>query len=859
MAANGISNLSTKQAKQKAKLDIASAKRQGKTVAVDGTITGSVDPTKNYYRSRAFYDITQLPTQYSGNSVVDNSNGAVQIAGAGLISASTSSKIVTGTGTTFTTLTVGTVMTSTYGNFGIGTVASIESDTQLTLVNNSVYTHASVVWQYLSSQTLVTGRPWIAISYSISPSSSAVNEGDTITYTITTVGVADGTTLYWTNSGTTVGADFTGTANSGSFTVNSGTATFTRVLANDYLTEGTETVIVDIRTGSTSGPIVVTSGTVSVADTSIPVVDQYGYFEQQLIAGTYMTFDQTISGQSLRFVCTNFDGVPIYGSYIKVNGVIVASDHTRSPDNIDNSVVGGSASFSGTGQYLSTIDAGLNLTGDFTVEGWFYPTNVTGTHALWTFGQASAGRYTVQLSGTSVLSNLYGAGSTTYTSTVPINTWTHVAMVRSGTTVKIYINGTASATTDTQSGTIGNGGYLNIGADDSGGANFAGRITSFRIVNGTAVYTSNFTKSPNPLLPITNTKLLLTELTSGDLVADTGPTRLTLTNNGTVTWNSATPFTPGNPTTMPTPVEPPDTNGLGFCMRRGHTIVALNASDGTVQSTNWYDTYGTVSYGTTIAALLRSFLPGTIVAIGTFDATGVNQDFRDCLTNYFGDTTFSNTWGGSRISQMFLGIVKKKILAFDGSSNRIQVGGTRADWNLAYSWTIEFWSKAAVSTTSGALLTIMSQQPNYNTIDIFLQNGNLIINNGTTLCAEPTPGVWTHVAIVVTAAGAGGIKVYYNGVSVSGITAGGYNLPDTANDLWIGRRGNNNFQYFNGKLANIRISNTPRYSATFTPPLTLVTDANTKLALDGNLVDRSASAHTITNTGTTTSSLDFPT
>ena len=294
-------------------------------------------------------------------------------------------------------------------------------------------------------------------------------------------------------------------------------------------------------------------------------------------------------------------------------------------------------------------------------------------------------------------------------------------------------------------------------------------------------------------------------------------------------------------------------------MRRGHTIVALNAYDGTVQSINWYDTWATPSLGTTIAAQLRSLLPGTIVAIGTFDATGVNQDFRDCLTDYFGDTTFSNIWGSSRISQMFLGIVKKKILAFDGSTSRLDVGGTLTDWNLAYSWTIEFWIKAAVSTTSGALLTIMSQQPNYSTIDIFLQNGDLIINNGTHLCAEPTPGVWTHVAIVVTAAGAGGIKVYYNGVSVSGIVAGGYNLPDTSNDLWIGRRGNNNFQYFNGKLANIRISNTPRYSSTFTPPLTLVTDANTKLALDGNLVDRSASAHTITNTGTTSSSLDFPT
>ena len=782
MAANGISNLSTKQAKQKEKLDIASAKRQGKIVAADGTVSGSADPTKNYARSRAYYDITQLPTQYSGNGITDNPN----------------------------------------------------------------------------SDGLVLGRPWISISYAISPNASAVNEGDTITYSISTVGVADGTTLYWTNSGTTTGVDFTGDSNSGSFTITEGSGTFSKVLKNDYLAEGDETIIVDIRTGSTSGPIVATSGTVSVADTSIPVVDQYGYFEQQLVAGTYMTFDQTIAGNSLRFICTNFDGVPIYGSYIRVNGVMVATDHTRSPDNFDNSAVGGSASFSGTSQYLSTSNASLNLTGDFTVEGWFYPTNVTGFHALCTFGQASAGRYTVQLSGTSVLSNLYGAGSTTYTSTVPINTWTHIAMVRSGTTVKVYINGTASATTDTQSGTIGNGGYLNIGADDSGATLFAGRITSFRVVNGTAVYTTNFTPSPNPLLPVTNTKLLLTELTSGDLVADTGPSKLTLTNNGSVAWNSASPFTAGSPTTLPNASDPPTNNGLGFCMRRGHTIVALN-SDGTVQSANWADTYNDPSLGTGIAAGLRSLLPGTIVAIGTFDATGMNQDFRDCLTNYFGDTTYSNTWGGSRISQMFLGIVKKKILAFNGSSNRIQVGGTRTDWNLAYSWTIEFWMKAAVSTTSGALLTIMSQQPNSNTIDIFLQNGNLIINNGTTLCAEPTPGVWTHVAIVTTAAGAGGIKVYYNGVSVSGITAGGYNLPDTSNDLWIGRRGNNNFQYFNGKLTNIRISNTPRYSTTFTPPLTLVTDANTRLALDGNLVDRSASAHTITNTGTSTSNLDFPT
>jgi hypothetical protein len=74
MAANGISALGTKALKQVAKLNIAQAKRQGKTVATDGTITGTVDSTKNYYRARNTYDITQLPTQYTGNAVTDNAN-----------------------------------------------------------------------------------------------------------------------------------------------------------------------------------------------------------------------------------------------------------------------------------------------------------------------------------------------------------------------------------------------------------------------------------------------------------------------------------------------------------------------------------------------------------------------------------------------------------------------------------------------------------------------------------------------------------------------------------------------------------------------------------------------------------------
>ena len=77
MSKNGIAHLSTKEAKQAAKLEIAEAKRQGKTITEgSGTysISGSIDPTKPYYRTNNKLDTTELPTVYSGNNISDNPN-----------------------------------------------------------------------------------------------------------------------------------------------------------------------------------------------------------------------------------------------------------------------------------------------------------------------------------------------------------------------------------------------------------------------------------------------------------------------------------------------------------------------------------------------------------------------------------------------------------------------------------------------------------------------------------------------------------------------------------------------------------------------------------------------------------------
>ena len=197
-----------------------------------------------------------------------------------------------------------------------------------------------------------------------------------------------------------------------------------------------------------------------------------------------------------------------------------------------------SASFDGSTQYLSlTSSSAFIQTGDFTVEAWYYPTNVTGSHSLFTLGPDPDNRYVFFLDGTSVASNLYGGGVTTYTSTVPINTWTHIAVVRSGTTVSVYINGTASATTDTQSGTLGNG-ALTIGADANNGALFVGNISNFRMTN-TAVYTGNFVAPTTTLRAVTGTQVLL-PLTA-TVFTDMSSNMLTVTNTGTVATTAAAP------------------------------------------------------------------------------------------------------------------------------------------------------------------------------------------------------------------------------------------------------------------------------------------------------------------------------
>jgi hypothetical protein len=169
-----------------------------------------------------------------------------------------------------------------------------------------------------------------------------------------------------------------------------------------------------------------------------------------------------------------------------------------------------SAYNSGSSSYcqLNNSDYAIS-TGDFTIEFWMF---VTSDKANTGFASATSnGNLTVGMGSGAAGARQpyleYGGGTYIGTFTNYLNTWTHVAFVRSSGTVTVYQNG-VSVGTASKAGAVNSTAnlYLLRNSGD-GGQDFPGYVSNFRF-SKSAVYTSNFTPSTAPLSVIANTVLL---------------------------------------------------------------------------------------------------------------------------------------------------------------------------------------------------------------------------------------------------------------------------------------------------------------------------------------------------------------
>ena len=221
--------------------------------------------------------------------------------------------------------------------------------------------------------------------------------------------------------------------------------------------------------------------------------------------------------------------------------------------------------FDGTGDRLDAPNS-PSFSGDFTVECWVYMTSVQNDRNFY-LGNGNGGlSFGIFTSGNRLQA---GANQIAYdvtsTNGIPVGAWTHVAVSRSGSTLRLFINGvndgsvTQTRTYASQPVSIGGSPTTSINA----------YISNLRVVNGTAVYTSNFTPSTTPLTAITNTALLTCQT---NRFRDNSSNNFAITRNGDV---RVTPWSPFAPTSA---YDPATNGGSGYFDGTGDSLTVPSNS-----------------------------------------------------------------------------------------------------------------------------------------------------------------------------------------------------------------------------------------------------------------------------------------
>jgi hypothetical protein len=130
----------------------------------------------------------------------------------------------------------------------------------------------------------IVDTPSLPKFYSVVASAETINEGDSVTFTINTINVANGTTLYWTLSGTGITAGDFDSETSGSVTINDSTASVTIYTKLDTQVELNETLIFNLRKKSVNGSIVASASTL-INNTSFSFLADYIVIEYKFLTG----------------------------------------------------------------------------------------------------------------------------------------------------------------------------------------------------------------------------------------------------------------------------------------------------------------------------------------------------------------------------------------------------------------------------------------------------------------------------------------------------------------------------------------------------------------------------------------------
>ncbi len=229
------------------------------------------------------------------------------------------------------------------------------------------------------------------------------------------------------------------------------------------------------------------------------------------------------------------------GKTITVNGNAVANELT--PGLLTNivksggsSAITGSVEFDGTGDYLldSTGADGFNGgVGDWTVEAWMYCSDASQPDVLINGKTSTTDRFYINFIGQTIYIGDFNINNIAIGGVKQVNSWFHVAVTKSSSTYRAFINGIqiGSSTTPLVDSNLTS---LTVGYRESQNYYAKGFISNLRIIKGTALYTSNFIPPTRKLTRVPGTVLLCCQDSNNPTQEATGKT---LTPYGSLIYN----------------------------------------------------------------------------------------------------------------------------------------------------------------------------------------------------------------------------------------------------------------------------------------------------------------------------------
>lgn len=309
--------------------------------------------------------------------------------------------------------------------------------------------------------------------------------------------------------------------------------------------------------------------------------------------------------------------------------------------------------FDGSGDYLSraftsTTD-GMYLQGTtYTIEAWVYMTSTSGLQIIYDCSGTNTGFFatTAIYVDSGVLK--YGVRHNTESgfpfteivgSTVAANTWNHVAFSVSSGSGKLFLNGVQTGSTTTfpsaaftpvgaAIGRFGNGYTLNV-------TDFTGYISNLRIVQGQALYTSNFTPSTTPLTAVSGTSLLTCQ---SNRFIDNSSNNFTLTVNGTPSVQRFSPFNPTAPYSAAT------IGGSGYFDGSWDSLSSTTVFE-SATNTSTFTIEGFV-FPTTFATLIN-IIGGMVVSSGDQKSIAAEVNTNGQVALYWYDGSIKRCTGNS--------------------------------------------------------------------------------------------------------------------------------------------------------------------------------------------------------------------